>query len=192
MRPELIAFGASWGGLDALRAILGALPDRLPVSLLVVQHRGRDEGEGLVEVLQRSTALPVTEPVDKEKILPGRVYLAPADYHLLVDRRTFALSVDGLVNFARPSIDVTFESAAFAYGPRMVGVILSGAGQDGAVGLEAVARQGGLAVVQSAQSAQSAGMPAAALARVKSAKIVALPDLALLIQALCVPSRAFG
>jgi two-component system, chemotaxis family, protein-glutamate methylesterase/glutaminase len=185
-RPELVAIGASWGGIDALRDILGALPASLPVAIVVAQHRGRDDGDGLVELLARASRLPVSEPEDKEPILPGRVYLAPADYHLLVDRRAFALSTETLVNFARPSIDVLFDSAAFSFGERVMAVILSGAGKDGSFGLKRVKECGGLTAVQDPETAQTRGMPDAAIAAAVPDRILTLPRIAELILTSCV------
>src|SRR5919197_126889 len=173
-RPELVAIGASWGGIDALRRILAPLPGDLPVALVLVQHRGREDGDALVDLLRGSTRLPVSEPEDKEPILPGQVYLAPADYHLLVDRRSFALSIDPLVNHARPSIDVVFESAAQAYRDRLMAIILSGAGLDGAMGLQRVKDLGGTIVVQDPATAHVRAMPDAAIAAIRPDRVLPL------------------
>jgi two-component system chemotaxis response regulator CheB len=184
-RPELVALGASWGGIDAFRSILGALPDDLPLALALVQHRGREGGDGLRALLQQSSRLPVVEPEDKEPILPGRAYLAPADYHLLVERRAFALSTEPLVNWARPSVDALFESAARAYRERLVAIVLSGSGYDGAQGLARVKALGGLTVVQAPGGAQVRGMPDAALARIEPHHVLPLDAIARLICATC-------
>jgi two-component system chemotaxis response regulator CheB len=184
-RPELVAIGASWGGIDALRAILALLPADLPMALVLVQHRGHEEGEGLVALLRRSARLPVAEPEDKEPILPGRVYLAPADYHLLVDRRSFALSVEPPVNQARPSIDVAFESAAQAYRDRLLAIILSGAGPDGAAGLERVKALGGTTAVQDPATAQARAMPEAAIEYTHPHRILPLEGIAEFILTTC-------
>src|SRR5688572_12125366 len=114
----------------------------------MVQHRGKDLETGLCEFLARSSRLPITEPEDKETIMPGRAYLAPRDYHLLIENRSFALSTDAPVSFARPSIDVLFESAADEYQNRAIGVIMTGANHDGARGLAAIKAQGGLTLVE--------------------------------------------
>lgn len=188
IRPELLVVGASWGGIDALRLILGALPVDLPLAVVLCQHRGRDDSDGLLEVLQRSSRLPLVEPADKDPIHPGRVYLAPADYHLLIDRRSFALTVDAPVNWARPSIDVLFESAAEAYRERLAALVLSGAGTDGARGLMRVKALGGSAAVQDPGTAQIAAMPAAALARVAGADVVPLDGIATYILECCTGS----
>jgi two-component system, chemotaxis family, protein-glutamate methylesterase/glutaminase len=184
-RPELVALGASWGGIDALREILAGLPADLPFSLLLVQHRARDTSDGLLEMFQRSAATPVVEPEDKEPILPGRIYLAPADYHVLVERRSFALSTEELVNHARPSIDVVFESAAQAFRDRLLAVILSGSGTDGAVGLERVKALGGLTAAQDPHTAQVRAMPDAAIARAGPHRILPLERIAEFILTAC-------
>ncbi|HEY9231648.1 MAG TPA: chemotaxis protein CheB, partial [Blastocatellia bacterium] len=130
MTYELIVAGASLGGFDALAVLLGGLSEGFPLPLAVVQHRSVDSDELLSTLLQRVCRLPVAEVEDKQPMLPGMVYIAPADYHLLVERDHFALSVDHRVQFARPSIDVLFESAADAYRERLVAILLSGANED--------------------------------------------------------------
>jgi two-component system chemotaxis response regulator CheB len=184
-RLELVALGASWGGIDALREILGGLPPDLPFALLVVQHRGKDTSDGLLELFQRSASAPVLEPEDKEPILPGRIYLAPADYHLLVERRSFALSTDEVVNHARPSIDVVFESAAQAFRERLLAIILSGSGSDGALGLKCVKSLGGLTAAQDPHTAQVRAMPDAAIVRAGPHRIVPLERIAEFILTAC-------
>jgi two-component system chemotaxis response regulator CheB len=164
MHPELVIAGASLGGFDALAVLLGGLPENFSLPMAVVQHRSVDSDELLSTLLQRVCRLPIAEVEDKQPILPGNIYIAPADYHLLVERDHFALSVDGRVQFARPSIDVLFESAADAYRDRLVAVLLSGANEDGAHGIASVKAHGGLTIVQDPTSAESARMPAAAIA----------------------------
>ncbi|MFL6277939.1 MAG: chemotaxis protein CheB [Blastocatellia bacterium] len=164
MNPELVIAGASLGGFDALAVLLGGLPENFSLPMAVVQHRSVDSDELLSTLLQRVCRLPIAEVEDKQPILPGRVYIAPADYHLLVERNHFALSVDHRVQFARPSIDVLFESAADTYRDRLVAVLLSGANEDGARGIASVKARGGLTIVQDPTSAESARMPAAAIA----------------------------
>ena len=128
MGYEIVAIGASLGGVQAVQAILGALPADFSAAVVVVQHRGHSSDDTLAEVLGRASLLPVKEAEDKEPVLPGQVYLAPADYHLLVDDGALALSMDPPVRFARPSIDVLFGAAADAYKERLIGVILTGNG----------------------------------------------------------------
>ena len=164
MRFEIVVIGASAGGLKALQALLETLPATFLLPIVIVQHRSADTADLLRPMLQRSSALPVSEPEDKQGILPGRVYLAPADYHLLVEPGHFTLSLEEPVWSARPAIDVLFESAADAYGERTIGVILTGANRDGARGLAAIKRRGGLAIVQDPATATNPAMPTAASA----------------------------
>lgn len=164
MAFRLVAIGTSLGGTKALQVLLPALPADFPAALTVLLHRGRDSDQALVEFLQKNCRLPVEEAQDKTLISPGHVYIAPADYHLLVDGDHFALSTEAAVCYARPSIDVLFESVAEACGKDAVGVLLTGAGQDGAQGLAAIKRCGGLTVVQAPETAERSDMPNAALA----------------------------
>ncbi|HEX6974616.1 MAG TPA: chemotaxis protein CheB [Vicinamibacterales bacterium] len=164
-RPELVAIGTSLGGLNALIEVLHALPETLPIPIAVVQHRGASPEGSLVSLLQQHTALTVVEPEDKTPMGPGLVYLAPGDYHLLVEERgMLALSTDPPVRSARPSIDVLFETAADAYGPALLALLLTGASADGAAGVAYVKERGGRVVVQDPATAESAVMPAAGIA----------------------------
>jgi two-component system chemotaxis response regulator CheB len=165
MRTGLIAIGTSLGGLNALLSVVRQLPRDLPVALVVVQHRGVSQDTGLVDLLQQNTALTVVEAEDKMALKPGIVFVAPADYHLLVeDRESLALSTDAAVRSARPSIDVLFESAADAYGDALIAVLLTGASADGAAGLARVKQRGGRAIVQDPATAECATMPSAGIA----------------------------
>ena len=166
MAYELIAIGGSWGGMRALGIVLGALPAGFEIPMVVAQHRPVTTGDEMLEhVLARTTELEVMTATDKEPLEPGRVYVAPADYHLLVERGHVALSTDAPVEFSRPSIDVLFESAADVYGPQVVGVLLTGANQDGAAGLERIAAAGGFTVAQDPETAERSEMPRAAVER---------------------------
>lgn len=179
MTPALIVVGTSLGGLHALTALLSALPGSLQVPIAIVQHRGRDMDGSLAALLESVSALQVVDAEDKMTLEPGHAYLAPPDYHLLVDGRgTVALSVDPAVRFARPSIDVLFESAASVYGPELAAVVLTGASADGADGIRAVRARGGAAIVQDPASAESAVMPAAALAAAPGAAVLPLARIA--------------
>ncbi len=165
MRAEVIAIGTSLGGLHALLAVLGGLPADLRAPVLVVQHRGAGADASLVSLLRGRTKLSVVEAEDKTTIAAGTVYIAPADYHLLVEGRgALALSTDAPVRSARPSIDVLFETAAEAYGAALLAVLLTGASADGAVGLAQVKTLGGRAIVQDPVTAECAIMPLAGLA----------------------------
>jgi two-component system chemotaxis response regulator CheB len=164
-----VVVGASWGGLHAVSTILGALPDAIAAPIVVVQHRAR-AGDGLLaELLQACTARRVHDVEDKEPILPDAVYVAPADYHLLVEEGHFSLTTDPVVRYSRPSIDVTLTSAAEVVGPRALGVVLTGANDDGARGLRRLVERGGEAVVQDPATAEVRTMPEAALQALRGA-----------------------
>jgi two-component system chemotaxis response regulator CheB len=188
MPPKLIVVGASLGGLHALSAMLGALPRDFPAPLVIAQHRAKDSPGELSGFLQDHSALPVSEVVDKAPITPARVYLAPADYHVLIEAGAFALSTEGPVIHARPSIDVLFESAADVYAARAIGVILTGASQDGALGLARIKQRGGLALVQSPDTAECPVMPRAAIAATQVDWILPLADIAPQLISICCSS----
>lgn len=185
---ELVVVGTSLGGLSALEILLKGLPRSFPASVAIVQHRHKDSNARLSEFLQSFSLLPLQDAVDKSAIVPGHVYLAPADYHLLVESvGRFALSTDMPVSYARPSIDVLFESAADAYGRHTIGVILTGSGRDGAAGLARIKAQGGLTLVQEPQTAESQMMPKAAIATTAVDWILPLADIAPRLIHLCQP-----
>ena len=161
---DAVAIGASAGGVELLSVLLAALPADCRASFFIVVHIPRERPSLLAEVFGAKCALPVREAEDKEPVQPGTIYFAPPDYHLLVDRGpAFALSSDEPVHFSRPSIDVLFDSAADIYGERLLGLILTGANQDGAEGLAAVGRAGGRTVVQEPGGAAVPFLPEAAL-----------------------------
>lgn len=162
---ELVVIGASWGGMQALRRLLLDLPGDLASCVCVVQHRGIGGwNAGYAEMLCGECSLTVTEADDKQPLEDGKVFLAPADYHLLVEDHRLALSCDERVRYARPSIDVLFESAAESHPGRVLGVVLTGANDDGAAGLRAIKASGGHAIVQSPDDAERPEMPRAAIA----------------------------
>ncbi|HEY6477205.1 MAG TPA: chemotaxis protein CheB [Polyangia bacterium] len=164
---QAIVMGGSTGALEALSVLLPALPAGASIPMAVVVHVPPSSPSHLADVLGAWTSLPVREAEDKLPIETGTIYVAPPDYHLLIERsKTFALSADESVNYARPAIDVLFESAAQAYGKRLAAIVLSGANADGARGLRTVKRYGGLAIVQSPEGASARQMPEAALALV--------------------------
>jgi two-component system chemotaxis response regulator CheB len=181
-RIEAIVIGASAGGVEALGLILPALPAKFGPSLLIVLHLPRERPSLLVEIYEKRCALPIREADDKEPIEPGTVYFAPPDYHMLVERnRQIALSTDEPVHFSRPSVDVLFESAADVYADRLLGVILTGANQDGAAGLHAIHRAGGVTVVQQPDSAKVPLMVVSALQRNPADFVLSLPQIAELL-----------
>jgi two-component system chemotaxis response regulator CheB len=163
---DLIVVGASWGGLRAVSTLLDHLPTAAWPAIVVAQHRGPDSRAdgGLASLLQRHVEVPVSEAEDKEPIERSHIYLAPPDYHLLVEHDHFALSIDERVQYARPSIDVLFESAADAFRERLVGIVLTGANEDGAAGLRRIKQRGGVAIVQDPRTAERREMPVAAIA----------------------------
>ena len=161
---DAVAIGASAGGVEVLSLLLSSLPAGCRASFIIVVHIPRERPSLLPDVFGARCALPVREAEDKEPVQPGVVYFAPPDYHLLVDRGpAFALSSDEPVHFSRPSIDVLFDSAADIYGERLLGLILTGANQDGAEGLAAIGRAGGRTVVQEPGGAAVPFLPQAAL-----------------------------
>ena len=175
MAYELIAVGASWGGMRAIASVLDALPADFEIPVVVAQHRAaRAENEMLEQVLARGCKLEVVAATDKEPLAAGRVYVAPPNYHLIVEPGHLALSTDAPVEFARPSIDVLFESAAYAYGARAVGVLLTGSGEDGAAGLARIAAAGGFTIAEDPATAERGQMPAAAVARGAARRVLEL------------------
>ena len=166
-RIDIIVIGGSAGALEALLELLPTLPAELAAPIAVVLHLKPTQPSMVPELLARVCTRVVREPEDKEPIAPGTVYVAPPNYHMLLERGgTIALSVDEPVHFSRPSLDVLFESAADAFGPGVVGLVLSGSNADGAEGLQRIAAAGGVALVQAPASAAYATMPEAAARRV--------------------------
>lgn len=175
---SLAVVGASWGGLAALSKLVKALPVEFPIPIAVVQHRSKHADDLLASLLQDLTPLRVVDVEDKEPLEPGTVYIAPANYHLLVDEGHFTLTTDPMVRFSRPSIDVTFMSAADAYPNATVGVVLTGANDDGSRGLRHIVDRGGKGIVQDPETAESRTMPAAALRAVPQAEVLPLDEIA--------------
>jgi two-component system, chemotaxis family, protein-glutamate methylesterase/glutaminase len=178
---RVVVIGGSWGGLKALGSLLGGLPAGFGLPLAVVLHRSSDGEELLCELLARSSRLAVCEAEDKAALAPGCVSVGPRGYHLLVEDGHVALSTEAPVRHSRPSIDVLFESAARAYGPAAIGVVLTGSNADGAEGLRALRRRGAFAIVQDPDDAERSEMPAAALAAAGADAVVALDGVAPLL-----------
>lgn len=180
---DVIVIGASAGGVEALSRLLPALPATLPVPILVVLHLLPDVQSELAALFGARCALPVVEANDRLPLQPGTIYIAPPGYHLLVGAdRTCSLSIDEPVNFSRPSIDVLFESAAWTFQSRVLGVLLTGASADGAVGLVQIRARGGVAWVQSPETAQADTMPLAAIALGATDRVLPVERIA---EALC-------
>jgi two-component system, chemotaxis family, protein-glutamate methylesterase/glutaminase len=181
----IVALGSSLGGLRALQTILSGLPARLGASIVIVQHRRADPDSHLVSLLARACRMPVVEPEDKTPIEIDHVYLAPSDYHLLVEAGWLALSVDAPVSFARPSIDVLFESVADSYGSAAIGVMLTSSNHDGAAGLAAIKRAGGRVFAQDPKTAESPNGPTAAMAATRVDGVLQLESIAAHLTELC-------
>ncbi len=159
-----VVIGGSAGAFEGITQILAALPAEFSLPIAIVLHVPAGKPSLLARVLDPYCVLPVGEVDDKQAIEPGNVYIAPPDYHLLVERTGhFSLSIDPPVHFSRPAIDVLFESAAEVYGPSLIGVLLSGANEDGALGLATIKRLGGVTIVQTLDSSRARTMPEAAL-----------------------------
>lgn len=171
---QALVIGASAGGVEAMSAILPHLPADYPLPIMVVIHLPADRRSLMADLFDAKCLMKVREAEDKEPIEPGTIYFAPADYHLLVESdRRLSLSSEEPVLFSRPSIDVLFETAADAYGPALLGIVLSGANEDGAHGLKTIVEAGGQAVVQAPEEARAAEMPLAARKAVPKARVMA-------------------
>ena len=177
--PEAVVIGASAGALDVLSNLLPGLPADYRLPILIVVHMPPDKTSLFAQLLRARCAIRVREAEDKEPIEPGIAYFAPPDYHLLVEQdKRLSLSDDEPVLFSRPSIDVLFESAADAYGGGLIGVVLTGANNDGANGLRAVVDAGGVAVVQEPGGAYASAMPRAAIAACPDARVLPVNEIA--------------
>jgi two-component system chemotaxis response regulator CheB len=185
MGYEIVVIGASRGGMRALATLLSVLPRELGGTVVAVLHRGEGLGDELIRFLQSASVLPVREAEDKDDLRRGVVYVAPPGYHLLLEKGGLALSTEGPVSWARPSIDVLFESAADAWGERVIGVVLTGTNADGAQGLARIKRRGGLTVVQAPSEAECPGMPEAAIAASAVDHVLPLAEIPALLSRLC-------
>lgn len=183
MAIEAVAIGASAGAIEALSAILPPLPADYPLPIFVVVHLPADRESIVAELFRAKCEICVKEAEPTEEIKGGTVYFAPPDYHLLIEQtRRLSLSSEEPVLYSRPSIDVMFESAAEAYGPSLLGIVLTGANADGASGLRAIARAGGLVIVQDPNTALAPAMPAAALDLCPEAKPLSLDEISKYLQ----------
>ncbi len=178
MQYKAVVIGSSAGGLNALKSVLPLIPAGFPAAIFVVQHISPDSDNYMARFLNQRSKIHVKEADDKEKIEVGTAYIAPPNYHLLVEEDfTLSLSVDEKINYSRPSIDITFETAAYAYGSQLVGIVLTGANTDGAFGLLTIKNYGGYTIVQQPSEAESSIMPSEAIRLVKPHKILKLNDL---------------
>jgi len=188
-KPQLIVIGCSLGGLHALKVILTNLTRDFCVPIVVAQHRHRRSNEALPAYFRRLTDLKVVDAEDKQWIEPGHVYLAPADYHLFVERNgsrgELSLSVDEAVRHSRPSIDVLVESAAEAYGERLIGIVLTGANDDGARGATRIKAHGGIVIAQDPATAEAPAMPRGTIDAVQVDRILRLEQIAPFLAEVC-------
>ena len=191
MKPaELVVIGGSAGSLPVLLIILSSLTAKLNFAIVVVLHRKNTYDNALSILLSQKTSIPVKEIEDKDPIVPGVIYIAPADYHLLIEtNRTFSLDYSERINYSRPAIDVTFETAALAYRDTLVAVLLSGANSDGTEGLSAVKDQGGTLIVQDPQTAEVAYMPQHALSKLEIDHVLKPNELGSFVNAMIRPEN---
>jgi two-component system chemotaxis response regulator CheB len=177
-RDKILLIGGSAGSLQVILAVLAAMGKGYPMPVLIVLHRNNVFGSSLEDLLSSRTQLTIKEVEEKESILPGVVYLCPADYHVLVEQdRTFSLDYSERVNYSRPSIDVTFSSAADVFGAGVVALVLSGGNADGAEGMRYVQANGGFTIVQDPQTAEVPYMPQQVLLRMKADLVVLTGEL---------------
>ena len=175
---KAITIGASAGGITALLKLLKFLPVNFPLPIVVVLHVPNTRDSKLADVFQYHLAMNVKQPMDKEWIMPGTVYFAPAGYHLSIEKNfSFSLSCEEPESFARPSIDVLMQSAADTYGAKLVGIILTGANHDGAAGLASISAAGGLSIVQDPQEAETPIMPQIAISLCRPKLILKLDEI---------------
>ncbi len=177
-RFEAVVIGSSAGGIKALRAVLSALPSEFPLPIIIVQHLHPHSDSYLARILGAKCGLKVKQADEKETIADGVVYIAPPNYHLLIEEdRSFSLSIEGPVNFARPSVDVLFETAIYAYRDKLIGIILTGANNDGNQGVKKIKQIGGYVIVQDPATAEADAMPNAAIAVTKVDKILPIEQI---------------
>src|SRR5690606_30440000 len=161
---KAIVIGGSAGSFQGITKILSGIPENFPLPIIMCLHRLKHVRNGFIEALSIKSVKPVDEPYDKENIKKGKVYLAPANYHMYIELgHSFALSTESMVNNSRPSIDITLESAAYAYKNRLIGILLSGANKDGAHGMKMIKEKGGITIVQEPSECMIDTMPKAAL-----------------------------
>ncbi len=178
MKYSAVVIGTSSGGMNALKAILPELPVNFNIPIIIVQHIGASSESYWIELLNNMCQLNIKEADEKEKIEKGHIYVAPPNYHLLIEENeTLSLSIDKRVNYARPSIDVLFESAADAYREKLIGVLLTGSNNDGALGMKKINALGGLTIAENPQTAASSYMPLAAIAATEINYVLSLKEI---------------
>ena len=175
MQYEAIVIGVSSGGMNALKYLFSILPADFRIPIIIVQHVSARSDNQWIKLLNDKSNLSIKEADEKEKIEQGTIYIAPSNYHLLIEKdKTFSLTIDERVNFARPAIDVLFESAAEAYKKKLIGIVLTGSNNDGAKGIKRIKECGGLAIIQDPKTAESPSMPASAIAIIQPDYILSL------------------
>jgi len=178
MKYEAIVIGVSSGGMNAMKVIFSLLPKNFITPIIIVQHIGARSDNKWINLLNYNSKLYLKEADEKEKIENGKVYIAPPNYHLMIERnKTFSLTIDERVNYSRPSIDVLFESAAETYKNKLIGVILTGSNNDGTEGIKQIKEYGGLTIVQDPETAESSYMPASAIAAIQPDYILSLENI---------------
>ena len=190
MNYEAIVIGVSSGGMNALKFIFSALPAGFSIPIIIVQHVSARSDNEWIKLLNDKSNLTIKEADEKEKIEIGNVYIAPANYHLLIESdKTFSLTIDERVNFARPSIDVLFESAAEAYKNKLIGIVLTGSNNDGTKGIKRIKELGGMVVIQDPETSESSTMPASAIAAIQPDYILSLEKIVQLLIKLTQPFK---
>lgn len=175
MNYKAIVIGASAGGFNALKELISALPSDFSIPIIIVQHISPTSDNYMARYLDKISKLTVKEADEKEKILPGYVYISPPNYHLLIEEdHTLSLSNDAKKNYSRPSIDILFETAMYAFGDELIGIVLTGANNDGAEGLKQIKDNGGYCIVQDPSEAESESMPMAAIETSNPQKVLKL------------------
>lgn len=184
MKYEAIVIGVSSGGMSVMKFMFSLLPKDFNIPIIIVQHINARSDSQWIKFLNEKSKLHIKEADEKEKIEPGNIYIAPPNYHLLIENnKTFSLTIDERVNFARPSIDVLFESAAEVYTNKLIGIVLTGSNNDGTYGIIKIKEYGGLTIIQDPKTAESAYMPASAIAAIEPDYVLHLEKIVeLLIQ----------
>ena len=178
MSYEAIVIGVSSGGMKAMKIMFSHLPKGFKTPIVIVQHISAHSDSQWIQLLNDTYTIDIKETDEKEKIENGKVYFAPPNYHLLIEKdKTFSLTIDERVNYARPSIDVLFESAAEAYKNKLIGIILTGSNSDGTNGIKRIQECGGLAIVQDPKTAEAAYMPISAISAIQPDYILSLEDI---------------
>lgn len=178
MKYEAIVIGLSSGGMSAMKLLFSRLPEDFKTPIVVVQHINARSDSQWIHLLNNQSNLLIKEVDEKEQIVPGTIYIAPPNYHLLIEKdKTFSLTIDERVNYARPSIDVLFESAAESYSNKLIGIVLTGSNHDGSNGIKRIKELGGLAIIQDPDTAESPYMPRSAITGIEPDYILPLENI---------------